>query len=295
MTPLKFLTGTVLARRQVTAGMVRVTLGGDGLRELASTGIADEYIRLFFPDPVSGELVLPQVDAKGHWKYPEGRQPAHHACYTIRAARPGEIDIDFVIHGHGRASQWAQAARPGDEVVIREPLGIYEAPADIEWLLLVTDATGLPAVGRLLESLGPDVSVRVIAEVPDAGHEQVFSTAAGLKLVWLHGSGNGIGQSRLPEAVRAVSFPAEAKRYAWVAGEARAARAIRRYLRHELGWSGSSYSVTGYWTDRQEAWKASWEALDPQVKQQIDALWDSGRDGEEIADEVEAMLERYDL
>ncbi len=102
---LKFLTATVLARRNVTAGMVRVTLGGEELADLKSTGIGDEYIRLFFPDAETGELVLPETDARGFWVWPEGKKPAHCECYTIRNARPGEIDLDFVVHEGGIASE----------------------------------------------------------------------------------------------------------------------------------------------------------------------------------------------
>ena len=295
MAPLKLFTGTVLARRMVTPGMVRVTLGGEGLREMATTGIGDEYVRLFFPDLKTGELVLPEVNEKGQWKYPEGRKPAHCECYTIRYFRDGEIDLDFVVHEHGRASEWAQAAVPGDTIAVRHPYGIYEAPAETRWVLFVCDATGLPALGRLLEGLGPEVEARAIVEVPDASHEQQFESKAKLKLVWLHGSGNGIAPSRLEEAVRTVNFPTDRPTYVWVAAESKGVRPIRRYMRHELGWGPTKYSVTGYWTDKVEEWNAGWEALDPKLRRQIDDLWVSGREHEDVADEVEAMMEKFGL
>jgi NADPH-dependent ferric siderophore reductase len=299
MAQIKLMTGTVLGRRLVTPGMVRITLGGEGLRDFASSGVGDEYVRFFFPDPESGELVLPDVDEKGFWTWPEGRKPAHCACYTIRAVRRGEagveIDVDFVIHEGGRASDWAQQAEPGQTIAVREPYGIYEAPASADWLLFVCDATGLPALGRLVESLPAGTEARAIVEVPDASHEQRFETQAALKLIYLRGSGNGIAPSRLEAAVRGVTVPAGRTPYVWVAAEAKAVRPIRKYLRHELGWHASSYSVTGYWTDKLSEWEQRWEALDPAVKQQIDALWRSDRDGEEITDEVEATMEKFGL
>jgi NADPH-dependent ferric siderophore reductase len=292
---LKFLTATVLARRNVTAGMVRVTLGGEELADLKSTGIGDEYIRLFFPDATTGELVLPETDERGFWVWPEGKKPAHCECYTIRNARPGEIDLDFVVHEGGIASEWAQGANPGDRIVIREPHGIYEAPPDANWFVFVADATGLPALGRLLEGLPAGSEARAIIEVPDAGHEQQLTSPAELQLVWLHGSGNGLGPSRLEEVLRSIAVPEGRIPYVWVVGEARSTRAIRKYLRHELGWSPTSYSVTGYWTADKEAWERSWAALDPGVKRQIDDLWASNREREEVTDEVEATLERFGL
>jgi NADPH-dependent ferric siderophore reductase len=299
MAQIKLMTGTVLGRRNVTPGMVRVTLGGDGLRDFRTTGVGDEYIRFFFPNPETGELVLPDVDEKGFWKWPEGKKPAHCECYTIRAVRPGdgapEIDVDFVVHEHGRASEWAQQASPGQTVALREPYGIYEAPATCDWQLFVCDATGLPALGRLLENLPAGTEARAIVEIPDASHEQPFETKADLKLVYLHGTGNGLAPSRLEAAVRGVAVPEGRIPYVWVAAETRAVRPIRKYLRHELGWHVSRYSITGYWTDKLADWEHRWETLDPAVKQQIDALWRSDRDGEEVADEVEATMEKFGL
>ena len=298
MAQIKLMTGTVLARRNVTPGMVRVTLGGEGLAGFKTTGVGDEYIRFFFPNPETGELVLPDVDEKGFWKWPDGKKPAHCECYTIRAVREGdtpEIDVDFVVHEHGHASEWAQAATPGQTVALREPYGIYEAPTNVDWQLFVCDATGLPALGRLLENLPAGTEARAIVEIPDASHEQAFETRADLKLVYLHGTGNGIAPSRLEAAVRGVAVPQGRIPYVWVAAESKAVRPIRKYLRHELGWHASAYSVTGYWTDKLAEWEHRWDTLDPAIKQQIDALWRSGRDGEEVADEVEATMEKFGL
>lgn len=294
MTPLKFMTARVLVRRMVTPGMVRVTLGGEGMADMRTTGIGDEYIRLFFPDLETGELNLPMIDERGHWRYEEGKVPAHSECYTIRKVRDGEIDVDFVVHAHGRASEWAQQASPGDVITIREPHAIYKGPADLQWLLLVADATGLPALGRLLEGLPASVEVCAIIEVADTSHEQQFETVAKLKTIWLH-SGNGLSASQLEHAVRAVSVPVNRKTYVWVAGETKASRGIRKYLRHELKWPGDRYSVTAYWSETQAEWTTNWESLDPAIKAKVEALWDSGRDQEEVADEVEAVLEPFGL
>lgn len=295
MSDAAFLEASVVGNRMVTPGMVRVTLGGNGIAALESTGVGDEYIRLFFPDLETGELVLPVIEEDGKWTWPKGRREAHCVCYTIRAVRPGEIDIDFVVHDHGRACEWALNARPGDRITLRRPYGIYEAPPDADWQLFVADATGLPALGRLIEGLGPQVEARALVEVADASHEQQFETRANLKTAWLHGSGNGLGPSAIAEAVRSLEIPSGRTPYVWIAGEVKAARAVRKYLRHELGWHAANYSVSGYWTQRKEAWEAGWEALDPATRQKIDDLWASDRDPEEVADEVEATLERFGL
>jgi NADPH-dependent ferric siderophore reductase len=285
---------TVQARRLVTPGMVRVTLGGEGLAGWQSTGVGDEYLRHFFPDAESGELVLPQVDERGLWQYPEGKKPSHTVCYTVRGARAGEIDLDFVVHDGGRASDWAQSVEPGDSVLLGNPRGLYAAPADAVWQLFACDETGLPALGRLLEQLPAGTEARVVAEVADESRQQTFASKANVRIVWLTGSGNGIAPSRLEEVVRSMPVP-NRPAYAWVAAERKTAQPLRKYFRHELGWTGDRYSVTSYWTAALAEWNDAWKALDPAIKARIDDLWASNRDPEDVADEVEALTAPFGL
>ena len=62
--PLVLRHVTVASARRVVPSIVRVTLEGPELRGFASLGPAD-HIKVFFPDPVTGELVTPIVDADG--------------------------------------------------------------------------------------------------------------------------------------------------------------------------------------------------------------------------------------
>ena len=290
------LMAEVVARRPITPGMVRVTFGGDGLQAFTSTGIGDEYVRLHLPHPATGDLVLPELDERGNWRYPEGKTPSHQAAYTVRRsdAVRGEVEIDFVVHAGGRASEWAQAAEPGMRLAIGKPHAIYEAPAEARRQLFVCDATGIPALGRLLEQLDADIEAKVIVEIAEAAHEVSFASASRLQLTWLHGSGNGVAASRLLEAIRGVTLP-PGPGYIWVAGEQRSVRPIRKYLRHELGLAAERYSVVGYWTAGQAEWDAGWKALDPAIKDRISEAWASGRDREEVEDEVEETLETFGL
>lgn len=286
----------VVTNRRLSPGMVRLTFGGPGLAGFTSTGIGDEYVRLFFPDPETGEVVLPIVDSRGFWSWPEGRRPAHTEPYTVRrfdGAR-GELDIDFVVHEGGRASAWAQRAVPGDAIVMNRPHAVSELPADMEWALFACDAAGLPALGRLLESLPAAVEARAIVEIADPAHEMPLASPARLDVTWLHGSGNGIAPSRLSEAVGAMNLPGRPG-YVWIAAEQKAARPLRRRMRHDLKLPAHRYSVTAYWTDHLAEWQAGWSALDPAIKARIDAAWASDRDRAEVADEVDTILDTAGL
>ena len=71
-------------------------------------------------------------------------------------------------------------------------------------------------------------------------------------------------------------------------------RAIRKFVRQELKLPAERYELVGYWTAQGEEWDAKWDALDPAIKAQIDAAWDSDRDPEEVRDEYEAVPSGYD-
>lgn len=291
-----FHEATVIARRELTPGMVRVTLGGAGMADFKTTGIGDEYLRLFFPNSETGKLHLPHIDEAGRWTYPDGQDAIRCSTYTVRRFYPdqGQVDIDFVVHEGGMASDWAQNAAPGDVITLNNPRGLYTPPADMAWQLLVTDATGLPALSRLLEQTPEHIQSRVFVEVARIEDELDLPYHANATVTWLHKSGNGVAPSRMEDVVRAVPLPATPG-YVWVAGEQRVVRAIRKYVRKDLGLPPDRYELVGYWTDNSKEWEAKWEAIDPAVKAKIDAAWDSGRDYEEVRDEYDATLEKLGL
>ncbi|GAB5427036.1 MAG: siderophore-interacting protein [Devosia indica] len=292
-----FFQATVLATRYLTPGMIRVTFGGPELSDFPGTGIADEYLRLFFPDPDTGHLHLPHIDEEGRWTYPDGgREAIRCSTYTVRRHRrdDGEVDIDFVVHKGGLASEWGQQAKPGDTITVNCPRGLYAPPRDLTWQLLVADATGLPALARILEQTPAHVQSRVFIEVAEVEHEQELPDHPKATITWLHKSGNGAAPSRMEDVVRAVPLPSGSG-YVWVAGEQRVVRAIRKYVRHELKLPPERYQLVGYWTHEGEAWEARWEALPDAVKSAIEAGWASDRDREELRDEYDATLEKFGL
>lgn len=292
-----FFDATVLSSRYLTPGMVRLTFGGAGLEGYPSTGVADEYMRFFFPNEKTGRLHLPHIDELGRWTYPDGGQEAIRcSTYTVRAYRPdaGELDIDFVVHEGGLASEWAQKARPGDRITVNRPRGIATPPTDATWQLLVCDATGLPALSRMLEQSPKNLQTRVFVEVALAEHELDLPHHDFATVTWLHRSGNGVAPSRLADVVKAMPV-SPTPGYIWVAGEQKVVRSIRKYVRQELKLPTERYELVAYWTHEGEAWKAGWQALPQEIKDAIDASWSSGRDIEDLRDEYYATLEKYGL
>lgn len=277
----------------LSPGMVRLTLRSESLRDYPSTRIGDEYVRVHFP-PEDGEPVLPEVGEDGDWHYPDGQYP-HIQPYTLRRFDPeaAEVDIDFVLHGHGRAGSWAARAVPGDRILFGPPRSLYEAPGEAVRQVFVTDATGLPALGRLLEQLDPATHAVAVVEIADASHRIELTSPARLDVRWVAGRGNGVGPSAITEILRGLDLTPGT--YVWVAGESGELRGARRYLRHELKHPTAWYKVIGYWRHQQEEWLDRYRAIDAATMAELNGLWDRTEDEEERRDLYEAGLERLGL
>ncbi|MFD7549381.1 siderophore-interacting protein [Streptomyces sp. NPDC059816] len=268
---------TVSRVQRLSDSMVRITLTGGDVPDFVSTGVGDEYVRLFFPHgPDRQDLSLPVTTDTG-WETPEGRPTAPMRTYTIRAVRPeaAEIDIDFVIHDHGVAATWAAAAWPGDPLGLNAPTGLYDPPADLARQVLVCDLTGLPALARILEDTPESVVTRAVVEIPDDGARQPLPDHPRAKVTWTHG-GNGHGPSRLADLVT-TALPEHSDltgTYIWVAGETTALRSVRKHLRKTLALPTDRFKVVGYWAPGADSWTERYEALPADVKAELTALWD---------------------
>jgi len=284
----------VVHRAQLSPGMIRVTFGGPGLAEFRGTGVGDEYVRVFLPNEGEAEPTWP-FPKGDYWDYPDGVEPSPMRTYTVRRfdADRAQLTIDFVVHDGGVAATWAQRAEPGDVVGLNTPTGLYDPPADMAWQIVLADAAGLPAAARLLEQTAPGVRTRAVLEVPSAADRQEIAHHDDVDIVWVYG-GNGHGQSRLEEILRSAELPA-GPGYIWVAGETKAMRGARRYLRHELRLPSGAYKVIGYWIAKAEEWTARYEGLPAQTLAELSALWEADRDEEEIEDEYVARLEALGL
>lgn len=292
---------TVTAVRRLGPGMIRVTLGGPDMADYPTTGVGDEYVRLFFPDQPNEPVRLPFVADRG-WDYPEGVEPSQMRTYTIRAHRPGEVDVDFATHDGGVAGTWVQQAAVGQEVGLNPPISLYELPRDATHQILLADEPALPAALRIAELTSDRIRTTVIGEVRGAEYQLRAEAGApeSIEYVWLRGTGNGVRPSEMLSTLRRrleePGVPADpGGLYIWAAGETRLTRLARGLLRKELGWPGSAYKIVGYWTDKAELWRERWEELGPEFHDRIMSLYDEDMDPEERVDEVERLYESVGL
>jgi NADPH-dependent ferric siderophore reductase len=213
--------------------------------------------------------------------------------YTIRAHEPGRVTVDFVVHEGGVAATWAQEARPGRAVGINPPCDLYERPESLTRQILVADEPGLPAALRLAEHTADHVQTVLLLEVRDPAN-RLTADVEGAEYVWLDGSGNGHGESRVLDALRALAPDEDT--YVWVSTEGRLNRAVRRYLRHERKLPAAHYKCVAYWQERAEAWRSRYEAQGEGFAAKVQAARaTAGRDAEDVIDEIDELYDAAGL
>jgi NADPH-dependent ferric siderophore reductase len=244
--PARTGVATLVARRPLTARMIRVTLRCDGFAgpgwPIEQPG---EIITLLFVAPGT-EIVLP---LRG-WVFPPGGEGQGWRNYTVRRHDPerGEIDVDVVLHEpRGPACTWAADAPLGAAVGYAGPRVDFRPREDAAWLLLCGDETALPAIAAILEDRrGPRPTLAVV-EVADAREEQDVDLPADAELRWVHRDGAPAATTtHLADALRTVALP-DGPGQAWGAAESRVAREVRTVLREERGLPRRHVKATGYW------------------------------------------------
>ncbi|WP_018656151.1 siderophore-interacting protein [Actinomadura flavalba] len=237
----------------VTPRMRRIVLTGDQLGAFRNNGYdiapfltenADDHVKLVLLDP-DDPSVEPPVQDDGHLDWTRAAL-ARSRDYTPRRydAEARRLELDFVRHPGGIASEWADRARPGDTIHVAGPRGTTVLPAEIDAYFLAGDETALPAIARRIEELPPGTPVTAVVSIPDPAEEQTFEHAADLHVTWVHR--DRTGPEAFLAAIEAAPWP-DGRVYAWAAGEAGVLRPLRRYLRDVLRLDPAYTDIAGYW------------------------------------------------
>ncbi|WP_192798509.1 siderophore-interacting protein [Brucella intermedia] len=248
--------GETIAVENLSPSLVRVVLKIDGGERLVPSGHPDEWVRLALPPDAQTPVTLPVLMENGKWGRPDGSQHCPNRPYTIRRwdAERCKMTIDIVAHDGGVAASWAMNAKVGDVVGICNPEGRFWIPKGSQWLLMLTDITGLPAVGRVLEELPEGFRAIVHVEIPSKDDRQVIVTKADALVTWhaCHGvKPERPGYTELPRIARTITELPEGPGYIYIAGEARAASDCRKHFRDVLGFDKRRIDAIGYWIEGQ--------------------------------------------
>lgn len=250
--PLKLRMLRVSRITELTPSMRRITLTGPDLEGFHSPSF-DDHVKLFFPAEPGAELVLPSLGPDGPQHADESRRPIARD-YTPRRfnAAAQELDVDFVLHHSGPATDWALRASVGDALGVGGPRGSFVIPTGFDWHLLIGDETAMPAIGRRLEELPQGAQALVLIKTRDASSRLEFQTRCDARIQWLveDASGPSGGMDALERALRALDLP-EGEGYVWAAGEYTPIQKVREHLVKERGVDKSRIRAASYW--RREA------------------------------------------
>jgi NADPH-dependent ferric siderophore reductase len=230
---------------QITPRLVSVFVTGDDLDGFADAA-PTSHLKLILPADGQEAPSLPEDAPDGSVSAEEGPRPTVRT-YTPRGYDPATktLEIQFLLHGEGPASAWAQRAKPGDKLAVAGPGGRFslEPAADYWWL--AADESAIPAVGTLLEALPETTTVDVHIEVDGPDDEIDLKGPAKTTIVWHHRRDRDAFGEELAAAAREATIPGDAR--IWVACEASAMRGIRRYFSRERGIPAAQLVTRGYW------------------------------------------------
>ena len=228
----------VLRVVDITPRMRRITLGGPQLAGFVSLG-SDDHIKLLFPQNAAEQSALdsPTFTLQG-----DGPKPAMRD-YTPRRfdLSINELDIDFVLHGDGPASTWAEQAKVGQHLHIGGPRGSMIVPDIFDSYLLIGDETAIPAIARRLEELPAGRKALVVIEIANAAERQALHSAAEVEVIWVIR-----GQDDLLETVQNLT-PPSGSLYSFVATESKLSRQLRRVLLDTHQVNEAFLKAAGYW------------------------------------------------
>jgi NADPH-dependent ferric siderophore reductase len=228
----------------VTPRLLSVLVTGDELDGFADAA-PTAHLKVFLPAAGQDAPSLPAQGPDGTLVPADGPAPVVRT-YTPRRYDPATriLEIQFLLHGAGPASEWAQRAKPGDRLAVGGPGGRFSLEPAVDSWWLAADESAIPAVGTLLEALPETAAADVHIEVDGPADEIEFTAPAKTTITWHHRR-PGVFGAELIAAARAASIPEGTR--VWVACEAATMRDIRRYFLTSRLLPAASLVTRGYW------------------------------------------------
>ncbi|CAH0163525.1 siderophore-interacting protein [Chryseobacterium sp. Bi04] len=248
---VKISTGQIVAevtrKEYITDHFIRVYFYSPEVHLFKNTVVGDNN-KIAVPPAGLNEIHFPILDENQQWVYPAKEVAPAIRTYTHRGIdlEKNELIIDFVDHGDGGpASKWVRNAEAGSKLGVMMRLDGKELYPEADWYLLAGDATAIPVLSAILETLPPTVKGICIIEVHGKEDEQILATQADIDFKWLHNAQPQAG-SKMPEAVKNIDIP-ETRKFGYVACEFSSVKEIRTYLRKDKNWTSQELYAYSYW------------------------------------------------
>lgn len=215
----------VSAVHDLSRRMRRIVLTSPELADFRSLS-PDDHVKVFFPTD-QGEQMRDFTPRR----------------FDVQAQT---LTIDFALHESGIATRWATQATVGQRLIVGGPRGSRVVPDDFDWYAFFGDETALPAIGRWVESLRPQVPVLTAVVLADESESQQLQTRADHRAVWIsRGEPSEEDSERLlPYVERLAKCSGDG--FVWIAGESHMVGVIRDQVLaagHPRDW----LEARGYW------------------------------------------------
>lgn len=160
------------------------------------------------------------------------------------------MTVDFVAHENsaGPASDWAINAEPGARIGVAMKNKRMELYPEADWYLLVADASGLPVIATILETVSASAKGIAFIEVLNEEEKIPVFTTSQIDIRWIYNDTPG-EKKPLVDAVKNTVFPEQlnAKFFGYIAAEYSSVKDIRVFLREEKGWKNEHFFAYSYW------------------------------------------------
>ena len=112
---------------KIAPRLLSVVVTGDDLDGFADAA-PTSHLKVFLPAAGQDAPNLPEFAAPGAAQADDGPAPTVRT-YTPRSYDPATkaLEIQFLLHGEGPASEWAVRAKPGDKLAVAGPGGRHPA------------------------------------------------------------------------------------------------------------------------------------------------------------------------
>lgn len=234
-------------KRGLNGALIKAWGGKDlRLRVLEREDVAENFVRLRvdLDGLLSRDEVYPTYWLRLWFTTAAGR--GHQRAYTVVAPdhETGSAWLEFFLHD-GTASDWARAARAGDEIdatVLNGRDPVADSPAH---LLLVGDGCSYPAIADTLRRR-PDIPATVLLEQasPSEAAWTLFEDREALTVHRLAADGSIVAAA----TTAAAAVPAGT--VAVVALEGAPTRALSKALRTQVGMPKEQVHALAYWKRR---------------------------------------------
>ncbi|MEM6707947.1 MAG: siderophore-interacting protein [Pseudomonadota bacterium] len=244
---LRVNTARVAARQQLTERLFQLTLTGD-FSTFRSPGF-DAAVYLYTPRNGDLSFLNRPFSMADYREMAVDQRPAG-GYFSIRNARPNELDIWFAVHpgtaDPNTVSGWARHAEVGDALAFWGPRSAFSAPEITEQLLLIADESALAACLGVLRSL-PDLPSRLLLQcAADAEPGQLRALVPAPVRLTLCPRAAADDEDALLDrlAIQAVD---PATTFVFGGGEAAQMAALRRVLTQIHGLADAQIQLQSYW------------------------------------------------